>query len=230
MTTLHNGYKYAREFFSAENASSYDSVVHYATFGRDIVWKNQILKLAYGRTDILDLASGTGILSLLLARRRQANSRVISLDLTFEYLKIAKKKDNNNLFLVNGTAEVLPCRDESFDIVVSSYLAKYVNIEYVVKESWRTLKHQGIVIFHDFTYPRNSIMKKIWKVYFLFLKLIGKIIKHWAPVFKQLDKLIITTSGWPEGTVQCLRVNGFDEIHCNYHTLGTSAIIFARKP
>jgi demethylmenaquinone methyltransferase / 2-methoxy-6-polyprenyl-1,4-benzoquinol methylase len=145
-------------------------------------------------------------------------------------LKIAKKKESNNLFLVNGTAEVLPYRDESFDIVVSSYLAKYVNIEYVVKESWRTLKHQGIVIFHDFTYPRKSMMKKIWKAYFLFLKLIGKIIKHWASVFKQLDKLIITTSGWPEATVQCLRVNGFDEIRCNYHTLGTSAIIFARKP
>ena len=230
MTTLHNGYKYARKFFSAENASSYDSVVHYATFGRDTMWKNQILKLAYGRTDILDLASGTGILSLLLARSGPANSRVISLDLTFEYLKIAKKKDSNNSFLVNGTAELLPYREESFDTVVSSYLAKYANIESIVKESWRTLKRQGIVIFHDFTYPRNGITKKIWKAYFLFLKLIGKLIKHWAPVFKDLDKLITTTSRWPEEMIECMKVNGFDKIHCNYYTWGTSAIIFARKP
>ncbi|HEX5978608.1 MAG TPA: class I SAM-dependent methyltransferase [Nitrososphaeraceae archaeon] len=226
--TLHDGYKYARKFFTVKNSSSYDSVVRYATFGRDAMWKNEISKLVHDCPCILDLASGTGILASRI-QNGDTNIQVSCLDLTFEYLQIAKNKSSKP-FLVNATAELLPYRDEFFDSIVSSYLAKYVNIESVVNECWRTLKHEGIIIFHDFTYPSNNLMKNIWKMYFLILRLTGKLIEPWAAVFKDLDKLITATSTWPEQVIKSLKGSGFKEIRCRYYTSGTSAIVVGRKP
>ena len=64
---LHDGYNDAQDFFSENNAATYDSLVNYATFGRDKAWKNQITKIVdkgrFKPTAILDLAAGTGILS-----------------------------------------------------------------------------------------------------------------------------------------------------------------------
>lgn len=230
--SIHDGYTYARNFFTAKNAATYDSVVRCATFGQDKMWKNQIAKIVdnggFIPANILDLAAGTGILSSIL-ERRSAKAVIHSLDLTLDYLKLAKEK-SQRLFLVNSTAELLPFRAETFDSVVSSYLAKYVDIQTVVQESWRVLKHTGIVVFHDFTYPTNSVTEKSWKFYFALLKLSGKIFRGWAPTFQRLDELIRKTHAWPDDTMECLKKSGFVEVICKYYTLGTSAIISARKP
>jgi demethylmenaquinone methyltransferase / 2-methoxy-6-polyprenyl-1,4-benzoquinol methylase len=228
---IHDGYNYAHNFFTAKNAATYDSVVRYATFGQDRIWKNEIAKIVdsgnFISANILDLAAGTGILSSML-EGRSSKADIHSLDLTLDYLKLAKEK-SQRLYLVNSTAELLPFRAETFDSVVSSYLAKYVNIHRVVQESWRVLKHTGIVVFHDFAYPTNSVTEKLWKFYFSLLKLSGKIIRGWAPAFQRLDELIRKTHCWPEDIIECLKKSGFVEVICKYYSLGTSAIISARK-
>ena len=229
---IHDGYNDAQDFFSENNAATYDSLVNYATFGRDKAWKNQITKIVdkgrFKPTAILDLAAGTGILSSKLENGSDAVS-VHSLDLTIDYLKKAKEK-SQRLFLINSTAEVLPFRAEIFDYVVSSYLVKYIDIETVAGESWRVLKHQGIVIFHEFTCPNSSVVQKFWRFYFSMLKLSGKLLKEWEPTFQRLDEVICKNHSWPDDTSRCLRKIGFVEIFCQYYTLGTSAIISARKP
>ena len=228
---IHYGYNYAHNFFTAKNAATYDSVVRYATFGQDRIWKNQIAKIVdsgnFIAANILDLAAGTGILSSML-EGRSSKAVIHSLDLTLDYLKLAKEK-SQRLYLVNSTAELLPFRTETFDSVVSSYLAKYVDIQRVVQECWRVLKHTGIVVFHDFTYPTNFVAQKFWKFYFSLLKLSSKIFHGWAPTFQRLDELIRKTHYWPGDTMECLKKSGFVEVICKYYTFGTSAIISAKK-
>jgi len=228
---IHDGYTYALNFFTAKNAATYDSVVRYATFGQDRIWKNQIAKIVdrgkFIPANILDLAAGTGILSSML-EERSSKAVIHSLDLTLDYLKLAKEK-SQRLYLVNSTAELLPFRTETFDSVVSSYLAKYVDIQRVVQECWRVLKHTGIVVFHDFTYPTNFVAQKFWKFYFSLLKLSSKIFHGWAPTFQRLDELIRKTHYWPGDTMECLKKSGFVEVICKYYTFGTSAIISAKK-
>ena len=230
--TLHDGYSKARRFFNANNVATYDLVVHYATFGRDKMWKDQIAKMIGNSslipTTILDLAAGTGILSSILERRSD-KFMIHSLDLTLDYLKKAKEK-SRRFSLINSTAELLPFRAESFDSIVSSYLAKYIDVETVVQECWRVLRHDGNIVFHDFTFPRNPLVKKLWKFHFVLLKFSGHLLKEWAPTFERLDKLICKTSAWPDDTILCLKKTGFVEISCKYHTLGTCAIVCARKP
>jgi demethylmenaquinone methyltransferase / 2-methoxy-6-polyprenyl-1,4-benzoquinol methylase len=220
---VHEGHAHAMRFFTPDNAGTYDLILRLATIGRDNAWKRQILKTLSQHNQILELACGTGVLSSMLAEKGKS---VTGLDLTFEYLLTLKHKLNAPV--VQGTAEFLPYRDESFDSVVSSYLAKYVNIQNVVDECWRVLKSGGIAVFHDFTYP-GGVMRSLWNIHFELLRLAGRFIASWKLVFEELDD-VIKESEWVAQTINALEGRRFDNIRCRYYTGGTSAIVSAEKP
>lgn len=223
MMLVHEGHARAMRFFTPSNAGSYDLVVRLATFGQDLVWKHEIIKAVCNRSYILELACGTGILSSMLARRGR---NVAGIDLTFEYLRGSKRKLMAPI--AQGTAEVLPYRSESFDAVVSSYLAKYVDIYEVIDECWRVLRPGGVVVFHDFTYPSNLI-SGLWSRYFALLRLAGRFVTSWKVVFGQLDDLI-KKSTWVDETKNALENRNFQNINCRWYTAGTAAIVSAEKP
>src|SRR5919204_4615814 len=91
-----------------------------------------------------------------------------------------------------------------FDSVTSSYLAKYIDVKMVVDECWRILRHDGIVVFHDFTYPKNKLFEKVWNTYFMILRITGYVVKSWLTVFNELDKLV-KASRWVEQTIESLK-------------------------
>ena len=219
----HEGHATAQKFFTSENAASYDSVARYATLGQDSAWKRKIVDAVRNRQSILELACGTGILSKMLL---QSGRSVVGLDLTFDYLLASKNKID---FRVSqGTAEALPYKEAQFDAIVSSYLAKYVDIEFVVIECLRVLRPGGIVVFHDFTLPKEGGMRKILKFYFSILRLCGFFAPSWRTVFNHLDNYI-ENSRWVFKTEQALRQYGFANVTIQYLTAGTAAIIIAEK-
>jgi demethylmenaquinone methyltransferase/2-methoxy-6-polyprenyl-1,4-benzoquinol methylase len=223
---VHEGHRIARKFFNSKTASSYDFIVRLTTFGQDNLWKNHMLSILDKRENILDLACGTGILSSLISKSNK--KQVIGLDLALDYLKIAKKKRRYGLF-INGNAETLPYRSNSFDTIISSYLAKYVNIRRLVEESWRVLNHDGVIVFHDFTYPQNVIFRSLWDAYFAVLQIVGNFSASWAIVFSDLNDVIRNTK-WVEEMMYVLQQVGFKSISCNFYTMETAAIISAKKP
>jgi demethylmenaquinone methyltransferase / 2-methoxy-6-polyprenyl-1,4-benzoquinol methylase len=223
---VHEGHIIARKFFNSKTASSYDSIVRLTTFGQDYLWKNHMLSILDKRENILDLACGTGILSSLISKSNK--KQIMGLDLALDYLKIAKKKRRYSLF-INGNAETLPYRSNSFDTIISSYLAKYVNIRRLVEESWRVLNHNGVIVFHDFTYPQNVIFRILWSAYFVVLQIVGNFSAAWGTVFRDLNNVIRNTK-WVEEMMYVLQQAGFKSISCNFYTIGTAAIISAKKP
>jgi demethylmenaquinone methyltransferase / 2-methoxy-6-polyprenyl-1,4-benzoquinol methylase len=220
---VHEGHARAMRFFTPSNAYSYDLVVRLATFGQDFAWKHEIIRAVGDRSHILELACGTGILSSMLARR---GKNVAGIDLTFEYLHESKRKLNAPI--AQGTAEVLPYRSESFDAIVSSYLAKYVDVQRVVDECCRVLRPGGLVVFHDFTYPGGNI-NSLWNIHFALLRLAGRFVTSWKVVFGQLDD-IIKRSDWVDQTISVLENRKFQNINCRWYTAGTAAIVSAEKP
>jgi demethylmenaquinone methyltransferase/2-methoxy-6-polyprenyl-1,4-benzoquinol methylase len=220
---LHDGHAQAMRFFTSGNAESYDLISRVATFGQDIAWKHEIIRTVSYRSHILELACGTGILSSMLAEKGKS---VTGIDLTFEYLVTLKRK--LKMHIVQGTAEVLPYRDESFDAMISSYLAKYVDVRKVIDECWRVLKPGGIVVFHDFTYPRGLICN-LWHTYFGLLRLAGRLVTSWKVVFAQLDD-VIKKSDWVDQTICALKNRKFQNVNCRCYTAHTSAIVSAEKP
>lgn len=216
----------AKKFFSNQNASSYDRIVKYTTFGRDSLWKQNIANhITPAHKCILDIACGTGIFSSFISNIPYKN--LIGVDLTYNYIYNAKAKRKYSL-LANGIAEFLPFKSESFDCIVSCYLAKYAKISLVVDEIWRILKKGGLVIFGDFVYPSNKIMRFLWNSYFHILKLAGQIIKSWKYVFYNLD-VVIRHSTWTQDLKMALERKGFQSLDIKYYTGGTAAIISAFK-
>ena len=220
---VHDGHMSARRFFTSANADSYDTIASLATFGQDIAWKREIVKAIGRRNSVLELACGTGVLSSMLAN---TDKSVVGIDLTFEYLRTSKHKVL--AAVAQGTAEVLPYRNESFEAVASSYLAKYVDIKRVVDECWRVLRPGGVIVFHDFTYP-SGLMRNLWNAHFAILRLAGRFVTSWRMVFEQLDNLI-KKSDWVDQTSVALHSRGFRNIDERWYTAGTAAIVSAEKP
>ena len=186
-----------------------------------------MMRLLNGKNEqILDLACGTGILSSFI-HNGSAGAKIFGTDLTYEYLKLAKNRHSYTL-LTNALAEFLPYKDDSFDVIVSSYLVKYAELSTMVREHWRVLRKDGIIIIHDFTYPNTRMMKVLWHFYFQILNELGKIISSWSDVFSNLDKLI-QLNPWVNNLVRELEKAGFTSISKKYYTCGTSAIVYAKK-
>lgn len=221
---VHEAHDYAQRFFTSANAGSYDSVSNYATFGQDRRWKHKILDAVGTNETILELACGTGILGSMFTL---AKKQVVGLDLTFEYLAQSNKK--HSLPVIQGTAELLPYRDASFDAVVSSYLAKYVDTMAVASECRRVLRPGGIAVFHDFTCPPSRIMRMFWRLYFGVLRFSGLFIPSWREAFEHLDS-VIEESRWEIHMLAALKECGFGKITLRYYTAGTAAIVTAEKP
>lgn len=222
---MHVGLRNARDFFTERNANSYDQIVRYATIGRDKHWKKNILAKIQGNI-VLDLASGTGILSEMIKNSSKA-VQVLSLDLSFDYVKISKDRRKIRS-VVNANAEILPFRNRSCDCIVSSYLAKYVDINKLVTEISRVITPNGIIVFHDFSYPTNKVIRIGWKLHFKLLRLVGLVVTSWRDVFSELD-FVIENSKWADELLASLRRHGFVEISSTCFTFGTSKMIIAKK-
>jgi demethylmenaquinone methyltransferase/2-methoxy-6-polyprenyl-1,4-benzoquinol methylase len=220
---VHEGHAHAMRFFTPANASSYDLILRLATFGRDSAWKRHIIKILSHHSQVLELACGTGILTSMLTEKGKS---VTGIDLTFEYLLAFKQKLNTPI--AQGTAEVLPYKDDSFDAAVSSYLAKYVNIQKVVDECRRVLRPGGIVVFHDFTYP-SGVIRGLWNMHFELLRHAGRFVAPWKVVFRELND-VIKESDWVNQTITALGDRKFQNVQRAYYTGGTSAMVSAEKP
>ena len=148
-----NGISLAQSFFNKNNSSGYDRLVELATLGQDTTWKKQIVKSVPSGSLVLEMACGTGILTSLL---KQNANIVYGIDLTFGYLRTLRDK-GIRIDFINGTAEFLPFQSKYFDCIIASYLPKYVNLDSLINECHRVLKKKGILILHDFTYPKKLI-------------------------------------------------------------------------
>ncbi len=82
---------------------------------------------------------------------------------------------------------------------------------------------------HDFTYPSNRLFSLVWNFYFKLLQTTGAWkYPQWKTVFDGLPDLLRETT-WTDELERSLRENGFSETTLEYLTLGTSAIVTAKK-
>jgi demethylmenaquinone methyltransferase/2-methoxy-6-polyprenyl-1,4-benzoquinol methylase len=220
-----------QRFFSG-TGTSYDQIVNLCTFGFDSLWKKRILsKIPQEPIRILDQACGTGILTFKMAQK-YPESQIIGVDITEEYLSIAKCKAEergfNNVELILGKAEEV-LLNRTFDCITSSYLAKYADLGILIGNARSMLRDGGSLIIHDFTYPVNQTFALVWEFYFKILQTIGKqCYPEWKTVFYELPGFLRTTR-WVIQLVKTLETNRFANITVEYLTLGTSAIVTAKR-
>jgi len=215
-----------KQFFG-NNAKSYDKVVRLTTFGRDSYWKEEIIKRIDECKSILDLACGTGILTLKIAAKFP-EAKITGVDITEEYLKLAKGKITSchkiSFLLCDAEDLNLDC---TFDCITSSYIPKYCNPQILIERCLRHLNGGGKIILHDFTCPKNKAVRFLWNFYFVMLGMIGFFVPSWKDTFKHLPKLI-RTANWVEQYKHVMERNGLS-VKVQYLTMGCSSILAGTK-
>lgn len=220
------------ERFFRGTGTMYDFMVAAATLGIDRLWKRAIVaRLPPDPGRVLDLACGTGISTLAIAQR-YARCQVVGVELREEYLALARAKiarlGVTNIEFVLARAENYRS-PEPFDCITSSYLAKYADLDALVRASRDQLKDGGVFLVHDFTLPPKRHLVVLWRVYFFLLQRIGgALFPAWREIYHGLPGLIERTRWLPE-LVAALERYGFTGIRTDYLTLYGSAIVMAKK-
>ena len=213
--------------FFDQTGTTYDRVVSYGTLGKDRYWKREILRQISNGVSFLDLACGTGILTRKIAEKFP-NAKIVGVDITKSYLDVAKQNSNSfdNISFILDDAEQLRL-DSKFDCITASYLPKYCDPEVLVRNCINHLNPGGKIIFHDFTYPKNLVIKLLWNFFFTFLHLAGHFIPSWKVALIVLPKLIRRTK-WLDSYSDAMKKSGLKVSH-QYLTYGASAILTGTK-
>ena len=213
--------------FFDQTGTTYDRVVSYGTLGKDKYWKREILRQISNGVSFLDLACGTGILTRKIAEKFP-NAKIVGVDITKSYLDVAKQNSNSfdNISFILDDAEQLRL-DSKFDCITASYLPKYCDPEVLVRNCINHLNPGGKIIFHDFTYPKNLVIKLLWNFFFIFLRLAGYFIPSWKDALIGLPKLIRRTK-WLDSYSDVMKKSGLKVSH-QYLTYGAVAILTGTK-
>ncbi len=232
MEILHDKKRAWIEQFFSHTGRSYDSVVNIFTLGIDRLWKKKIVEKLSAPKRVLDLACGTGILTMAIAKRF-LKCEVVGVDISSDYLEVAwrkafKHKIKNVSFILSPAEEFTS--QALFDVVTASYLAKYADIPLLIKNLSGMIAPGGILIFHDFTYPKSPFLQSLFAVYFSFFPPIGGLFyPEWKEVFHELPNVIRETK-WVAEITAALKREGFCDIQVESLTCEGSAIVSASKP
>jgi demethylmenaquinone methyltransferase/2-methoxy-6-polyprenyl-1,4-benzoquinol methylase len=147
-------------------ARSYDRAGALFSFGQDPRWRHALVDAVGADADdvVLDVATGTGLVAVELARRY--GCRVVGLDRSADMLTEASRRNGLITGLVNARAERLPFADATFDHLTFTYLLRYVeDPAATVAELARVLRPGGRLAALEFGVPASPFTLALWRVY-----------------------------------------------------------------
>eukprot|EP01035_Chromulina_nebulosa_P017224 gene17224-22748_t len=159
-------------------APYYDVANRFMSLGLDQNWRKALVKELNVTNDeiILDLATGTGDVALLIGKYIKSNnvlnSRLIGIDPSINMLSLAETKAKNSLLeeVINfklGNAEDLSFyNDNSFDGITMSFgIRNVINRNKALSEIRRILKTTGRVLIMEFVPPSDGIFQSIARAF-----------------------------------------------------------------
>jgi len=212
---------------------SYDRVVAWTTMGLDSYWKKRILAALPETADsALDLACGTGIVLKRLAKK-YPGARLVGVDLTNEYLDVARDKlrrEGVEVELIHANAELAPLTG-SFDAVCSSYLPKYVDPDRLLACITPHVGPGGRVVLHDFVYPKTWLYRRVWRVWMWTLNVFGRrAFPAWEKAFDKELVTVIQNTHWPREFMAAFKRHGYVDIKRWNLSARSSMIVSAARP
>lgn len=186
---------------------------------------------------VLDVATGTAIIPLMLTNRGKINGKIVGLDITLAMLEKAMRKINSNantsrIQLTCGSAMEMPFRDGLFDVILCGLATHHLDVPVVLAEMHRVLKARGKLTIADvggMTAWRLPMIKVMIRVatFFYFLSREG-----YARARSEAAALsnVYTSEEWKEKLVEL----GYENIkimklHKNHFWSPTPLVICAEK-
>lgn len=216
-------------------SGSYDGLNRVISFGIDVKWRKKVLKLVAAKNPdrILDIATGTGDLAILMA---QTNAREITgLDISEGMLEVGRKKIdakhlNSKITMVQGDSENLPFTDNYFDAITVAFgIRNFETLEKGLAEILRVLKPGGIFVILETSVPVKFPFKQGYAFYTKYiLPAIGRLFSKDRQAYAYLSE---SASVFPYGEMlnNILRKTGFIEVKHMPQTFGVATIYSASK-
>ena len=222
-----------REMF-ATIAGRYDLLNHLLSLNIDKKWRRLVVKRVSAKIPaseslILDVACGTGDLSLALFEI--SGARVVGTDFCRPMLTIAAGKVPADVKLIEGDALSLPFKDGTFDAVTIAFgLRNLAGVESGLKELRRILKPKGWLAVLEFSRPSNPVLRPMFGFYFRkILPLLGGVISGSHGAYSYLPASV---SRFPDQQqLSCLmKQAGLDQVSFENLSGGIAALHIGRRP
>ena len=216
-------------------SGNYDNLNRVISFGIDVKWRKKVLKIVSDKKPkvILDIATGTGDLAILLT---QTNAeKIIGLDISAGMLEVGKKKIeekklSNVIELVLGDSENMPFEDNYFDAITVGFgVRNFENLEKGFAEILRVLKPNGVFVILETSVPDKFPYKQGYNFYSKnILPLIGKLFSKDNDAYGYLSE---SAAAFPYGEAlnNILRKTGFIDVVAMPQTFGVATIYSASK-
>ena len=216
-------------------SGNYDNLNRVISFGIDVKWRKKVLKMV-GKSNpntILDIATGTGDLAILMAQTKA--EKIIGLDISAGMLevgfqKIASKNLTKTIEMVLGDSENMPFEDNYFDAITVAFgVRNFENLEKGLAEILRVLKPNGTFVILETSVPDKTPYKQGYQLYSNYvLPLIGKLFSKDNDAYGYLSE---SAAAFPYGEKlnNILRKIGFIDVVALPQTFGVATIYSASK-
>ena len=216
-------------------SGNYDGLNRVISFGIDVKWRKKVLQLvkASNPKTILDIATGTGDLAILMAETKA--EKIIGLDISVGMLEVGKqkivaKKLSQKIEMMVGDSEKMPFEDNTFDAITVAFgIRNFENLEKGLAEILRVLKPNGTFVILETSNPTKSPFKQGYVFYTKnILPLIGKLFSKDNVAYGYLSE---SAAVFPFGEAlnNILKKTGFINVVDMPQTFGVATIYSASK-
>lgn len=216
-------------------SGGYDGMNRVISFGIDVKWRKKVLKLVSDTKPetILDIATGTGDLAILMAQ--SGAKKIVGVDISKGMLevgrkKVAEKNLDDRITLEFGDSEALPFEDNSFDAITVSFgIRNFESLEQGLSQILRVLKPGGIFVILETSVPEKTPFRQGYNFYSKrILPLLGRLFSRDDSAYAYLSE---SASVFPYGEKlnNILRKIGFIDVVSRPQTFGVATIYTATK-
>jgi demethylmenaquinone methyltransferase / 2-methoxy-6-polyprenyl-1,4-benzoquinol methylase len=182
---------------------------------------------------VLDVATGTGDMAVLLARD-YPQARITGVDISegmleVGRLKLTRLKLDSRITLQPGDSEALPFSADQFDAITVAFgVRNFENLEDGLREMRRVLKPGGKLVVLEFSQPRTPGISQLYKTY---MRRIAPRIAGIASNREAYQYLNDSVQAFPEGErlIRILEECGYTHTRLRRLSLGICSLYIGEK-
>jgi demethylmenaquinone methyltransferase/2-methoxy-6-polyprenyl-1,4-benzoquinol methylase len=216
-------------------SGGYDGLNRVISFGIDIKWRKKVFDLVSAKNPktILDIATGTGDMAILLANTKA--EKITGVDISAGMLevgrkKIAEKNLSAKIGMMLADSENLPFEENSYDAITVCFgIRNFETLDKGLSEILRVLKPGGVFVILETSVPTKTPFKQGYSFYTKrILPLIGRMFSKDNAAYGYLSE---SASVFPHGEAMnnILRKIGFIDVASAPQTFGVATIYSASK-
>mgnify|MGYP005896756893 FL=1 len=217
-------------------APAYDFMNRAMTFGIDRLWRRKAVKLVASLHPrrVLDVATGTADMAILMARKCSAG--ITGIDLSQGMINVGLEKVNKAGLASRINLQVGDCLDLPFDsntfqcITVAYGVRNFEHLLQGYESMFRVLEPGGTLVVLELSIPTSAVVKPFYKLYTRgIIPLVGRLISHDSRAYSYLPESIAAV---PQGTAMTslMEEAGFENATARQLTLGVCTLYTAVKP